>query len=201
MPCAAQRQGCQAQGRHGQGRDLDALRRQGQAGGRGDGALDAQGGQLHIEAKRLETAGATLKGGKVKLDVDDVKLTACTRASSYENIELDAAGQPFRHPCRRRRKLTSRRARTITVRASQPARWKERCRTRRSRAVRSRPRIRTCPWRATRASKAAADFAHTEHEKDVRQPSLGAKVGAGGYEAGFSLGSESGLEAHAGAAV
>ncbi|ETG99572.1 adhesin FhaS, partial [Bordetella pertussis 2250905] len=39
----------------------------GRLAARGDGALDAQGGQLHIEAKRLETAGARLKGGKVKL--------------------------------------------------------------------------------------------------------------------------------------
>ncbi|PCL51255.1 adhesin, partial [Bordetella pertussis] len=68
----------------------------GRLAARGDGALDAQGGQLHIEAKRLETAGATLKGGKVKLDVDDVKLGGVYEAaSSYENRSSTPLGSLF----------------------------------------------------------------------------------------------------------
>ncbi|WP_050865524.1 filamentous hemagglutinin N-terminal domain-containing protein, partial [Bordetella pertussis] len=68
----------------------------GRLAARGDGALDAQGGQLHIEAKRLETAGATLKGGKVKLDVDDVKLGGVYEAgSSYENKSSTPLGSLF----------------------------------------------------------------------------------------------------------
>ncbi|MGY0776232.1 two-partner secretion domain-containing protein, partial [Bordetella bronchiseptica] len=68
----------------------------GRLAARGDGALDAQGGQLHIEAKRLETAGATLKGGKVKLDVDDVKLSGVYEAaSSYENTSSTPLGSLF----------------------------------------------------------------------------------------------------------
>ncbi|MFJ0666697.1 filamentous hemagglutinin, partial [Bordetella bronchiseptica] len=68
----------------------------GRLAARGDGALDAQGGQLHIEAKRLETAGATLKGSKVKLDVDDVKLGGVYEAgSSYENKSSTPLGSLF----------------------------------------------------------------------------------------------------------
>ncbi|CCN01949.1 filamentous hemagglutinin/adhesin [Bordetella bronchiseptica Bbr77] len=163
-----------------------------------DGALDAQGGQLHIEAKRLETAGATLKGSKVKLDVDDVKLGGVYEAgSSYENKSSTPLGSLFAI-------LSS------TTETSQSARANHYGTRIEAGTLEGKMQNLEIEGGSVDAAhtdlsvardarfKAAADFAHAEHEKDVRQLILGAKVGAGGYEAGFSLGSESGLEAHAG---
>ncbi|CFL99192.1 Uncharacterised protein [Bordetella pertussis] len=78
---------------------------------------------------------------------------ACTRRRPATRTGARRRWAACSPSCRRRRKPASRRARTITVRASKPARWKERCRTWRSKAVRSMPRIRTCPWPATRGSR------------------------------------------------
>ncbi|CPK96404.1 adhesin [Bordetella pertussis] len=104
----------------------------GRLAARGDGALDAQGGQLHIEAKRLETAGATLKGGKVKLDVDDVKLGGVYEAaSSYENRSSTPLGSLFAI-------LSS------TTETSQSARANH---------YGTRIEAGTCPWPATRGSR------------------------------------------------
>ncbi|KCV54748.1 filamentous hemagglutinin/adhesin [Bordetella bronchiseptica] len=170
----------------------------GRLAARGDGALDAQGGQLHIEAKRLETAGATLKGSKVKLDVDDVKLGGVYEAgSSYENKSSTPLGSLFAI-------LSS------TTETSQSARANHYGTRIEAGTLEGKMQNLEIEGGSVDAAhtdlsvardarfKAAADFAHAEHEKDVRQLILGAKVGAGGYEAGFSLGSESGLEAHAG---
>ncbi|WP_050867126.1 hemagglutinin repeat-containing protein, partial [Bordetella pertussis] len=170
----------------------------GRLAARGDGALDAQGGQLHIEAKRLETAGATLKGGKVKLDVDDVKLGGVYEAgSSYENKSSTPLGSLFAI-------LSST---TETNQSAHANHYGTRIEAGTLEGKMQNLEIEGGSVDAAHTDlsvardarfKAAADFAHAEHEKDVRQLSLGAKVGAGGYEAGFSLGSESGLEAHAG---
>ncbi|CFO14265.1 adhesin [Bordetella pertussis] len=170
----------------------------GRLAARGDGALDAQGGQLHIEAKRLETAGATLKGGKVKLDVDDVKLGGVYEAaSSYENRSSTPLGSLFAI-------LSST---TETNQSAHANHYGTRIEAGTLEGKMQNLEIEGGSVDAAHTDlsvardarfKAAADFAHAEHEKDVRQLSLGAKVGAGGYEAGFSLGSESGLEAHAG---
>ncbi|WP_057110961.1 hemagglutinin repeat-containing protein, partial [Bordetella pertussis] len=170
----------------------------GRLAARGDGALDAQGGQLHIEAKRLETAGATLKGGKVKLDVDDVKLGGVYEAgSSYENKSSTPLGSLFAI-------LSST---TETNQSAHANHYGTRIEAGTLEGKMQNLEIEGGSVDAAHTNlsvardarfKAAADFAHAEHEKDVRQLSLGAKVGAGGYEAGFSLGSESGLEAHAG---
>ncbi|QGB61347.1 filamentous hemagglutinin/adhesin [Bordetella parapertussis] len=170
----------------------------GRLAARGDGALDAQGGQLHIEAKRLETAGATLKGSKVKLDVDDVKLGGVYEAgSSYENKSSTPLGSLFAI-------LSS------TTETNQSARANHYGTRIEAGTLEGKMQNLEIEGGSVEAAhtdlsvardarfKAAADFAHAEHEKDVRQLSLDAKVGAGGYEAGFSLGSESGLEAHAG---
>ncbi|KDS77997.1 filamentous hemagglutinin/adhesin [Bordetella bronchiseptica KM22] len=170
----------------------------GRLAARGDGALDAQGGQLHIEAKRLETAGATLKGSKVKLDVDDVKLGGVYEAgSSYENKSSTPLGSLFAILSSTTETNQSARANHYGTRiAAGTLEGKMQNLEIEGGSVEA---AHTDLSVARDASfKAAADFAHTEHEKDVRQLSLGAKVGAGGYEAGFSLGSESGLEAHAG---
>ncbi|AOB26674.1 hemagglutinin repeat-containing protein [Bordetella bronchiseptica] len=170
----------------------------GRLAARGDGALDAQGGKLHIEAKRLETAGATLKGGKVKLDVDEVKLGGVYEAgSSYEHKSSTPLGSLFAI-------LSS------TTETSQSARANHYGTRIEAGALEGKMRNLEIEGGSVAAAhtdvsvagdatfKAAADLAHAEHEKDVRQLSLSAKVGAGGYEAGFSLGSESGPEAHAG---
>jgi len=170
----------------------------GRLAARGDGALDAQGGKLHIEAKRLETAGATLSGGKVKLDVDEVKLGGVYEAgSSYEHKSSTPLGSLFAI-------LSS------TTETSQSARANHYGTRIEAGALEGKMRNLEIEGGSVAAAhtdvsvagdatfKAAADFAHAEHEKDVRQLSLSAKVGAGGYEAGFSLGSESGPEAHAG---
>ncbi|ETH63679.1 adhesin FhaS [Bordetella pertussis I176] len=170
----------------------------GRLAARGDGALDAQGGQLHIEAKRLETAGATLKGGKVKLDVDDVKLGGVYEAgSSYENKSSTPLGSLFAI-------LSS------TTETSQSARANHYGTRIEAGTLEGKMQNLEIEGGSVDAAhtdlsvardarfKAAADFAHAEHEKDVRQLFLGGKVGAGGYEAGFSLGSESGVSSHAG---
>ncbi|CAM3587036.1 hemagglutinin repeat-containing protein [Bordetella pertussis] len=170
----------------------------GRLAARGDGALDAQGGQLHIEAKRLETAGATLKGGKVKLDVDDVKLGGVYEAaSSYENRSSTPLGSLFAI-------LSS------TTETSQSARANHYGTRIEAGTLEGKMQNLEIEGGSVDAAhtnlsvardarfKAAADFAHAEHEKDVRQLFLGGKVGAGGYEAGFSLGSESGVSSHAG---
>ncbi|WP_227316628.1 two-partner secretion domain-containing protein, partial [Bordetella pertussis] len=170
----------------------------GRLAARGDGALDAQGGQLHIEAKRLETAGATLKGGKVKLDVDDVKLGGVYEAaSSYENRSSTPLGSLFAI-------LSS------TTETSQSARANHYGTRIEAGTLEGKMQNLEIEGGSVDAAhtnlsvardarfKAAADFAHAEHEKEVRQLFLGGKVGAGGYEAGFSLGSESGVSSHAG---
>ncbi|WP_033471506.1 hemagglutinin repeat-containing protein [Bordetella bronchiseptica] len=170
----------------------------GRLAARGDGALDAQGGQLHIEAKRLETAGATLKGGKVKLDVDDVKLGGVYEAaSSYENRSSTPLGSLFAI-------LSS------TTETSQSARANHYGTRIEAGTLEGKMQNLEIEGGSVDAAhtdlsvardarfKAAADFAHAEHEKEVRQLFLGGKVGAGGYEAGFSLGSESGVGSHAG---
>ncbi|AZW31423.1 adhesin [Bordetella bronchiseptica] len=170
----------------------------GRLAARGDGALDAQGGQLHIEAKRLETAGATLKGGKVKLDVDDVKLGGVYEAgSSYENKSSTPLGSLFAI-------LSS------TTETSQSARANHYGTRIEAGTLEGKMQNLEIEGGSVDAAhtnlsvvrdarfKAAADFAHAEHEKEVRQLFLGGKVGAGGYEAGFSLGSESGVGSHAG---
>ncbi|MFJ0394631.1 hemagglutinin repeat-containing protein [Bordetella bronchiseptica] len=170
----------------------------GRLAARGDGALDAQGGQLHIEAKRLQTAGATLKGGKVKLDVDDVKLGGVYEAaSSYENRSSTPLGSLFAI-------LSS------TTETSQSARANHYGTRIEAGTLEGKMQNLEIEGGSVDAAhtnlsvardarfKAAADFAHAEHEKEVRQLFLGGKVGAGGYEAGFSLGSESGVGSHAG---
>ncbi|KAK72914.1 hemagglutinin repeat-containing protein, partial [Bordetella bronchiseptica] len=170
----------------------------GRLAARGDGALDAQGGQLHIEAKRLETAGATLKGSKVKLDVDDVKLGGVYEAgSSYENRSSTPLGSLFAI-------LSS------TTETSQSARANHYGTRIEAGTLEGKMQNLEIEGGSVDAAhtnlsvardarfKAAADFAHAEHEKEVRQLFLGGKVGAGGYEAGFSLGSESGVGSHAG---
>ncbi|CCN02262.1 adhesin [Bordetella bronchiseptica Bbr77] len=170
----------------------------GRLAARGDGALDAQGGQLHIEAKRLETAGATLKGSKVKLDVDDVKLGGVYEAgSSYENKSSTPLGSLFAI-------LSS------TTETSQSARANHYGTRIEAGTLEGKMQNLEIEGGSVDAAhtdlsvardarfKAAADFAHAEHEKEVRQLFLGGKVGAGGYEAGFSLGSESGVGSHAG---
>ncbi|CCJ59542.1 adhesin [Bordetella bronchiseptica MO149] len=170
----------------------------GRLAARGDGALDAQGGQLHIEAKRLETAGATLKGGKVKLDVDDVKLGGVYEAaSSYENKSSTPLGSLFAI-------LSS------TTETNQSARANHYGTRVEAGTLEGKMQNLEIEGGSVDAAhtdlsvardarfKAAADFAHAEHEKEVRQLFLGGKVGAGGYEAGFSLGSESGVGSHAG---
>ncbi|ETH49805.1 adhesin FhaS [Bordetella pertussis H973] len=163
-----------------------------------DGALDAQGGQLHIEAKRLETAGATLKGGKVKLDVDDVKLGGVYEAgSSYENKSSTPLGSLFAI-------LSST---TETSQSAHANHYGTRIEAGTLEGKMQNLEIEGGSVDAAHTNlsvardarfKAAADFAHAEHEKEVRQLFLGGKVGAGGYEAGFSLGSESGVSSHAG---
>ncbi|AQF23523.1 adhesin [Bordetella pertussis] len=170
----------------------------GRLAARGDGALDAQGGQLHIEAKRLETAGATLKGGKVKLDVDDVKLGGVYEAaSSYENRSSTPLGSLFAI-------LSSTTETSQSVRANH---YGTRIEAGTLEGKMQNLEIEGGSVDAAHTNlsvardarfKAAADFAHAEHEKEVRQLFLGGKVGAGGYEAGFSLGSESGVSSHAG---
>ncbi|ETH69758.1 adhesin FhaS [Bordetella pertussis STO1-CHLA-0011] len=170
----------------------------GRLAARGDGALDAQGGQLHIEAKRLETAGATLKGGKVKLDVDDVKLGGVYEAgSSYENKSSTPLGSLFAI-------LSST---TETNQSARANHYGTRIEAGTLEGKMQNLEIEGGSVDAAHTNlsvardarfKAAADFAHAEHEKEVRQLFLGGKVGAGGYEAGFSLGSESGVSSHAG---
>ncbi|MEK0114482.1 hemagglutinin repeat-containing protein, partial [Bordetella pertussis] len=170
----------------------------GRLAARGDGALDAQGGQLHIEAKRLETAGATLKGGKVKLDVDDVKLGGVYEAgSSYENKSSTPLGSLFAI-------LSST---TETNQSAHANHYGTRIEAGTLEGKMQNLEIEGGSVDAAHTDlsvardarfKAAADFAHAEHEKEVRQLFLGGKVGAGGYEAGFSLGSESGVSSHAG---
>ncbi|WP_033465247.1 hemagglutinin repeat-containing protein [Bordetella bronchiseptica] len=170
----------------------------GRLAARGDGALDAQGGQLHIEAKRLETAGATLKGGKVKLDVDDVKLGGVYEvASSYENRSSTPLGSLFAI-------LSST---TETNQSARANHYGTRIEAGTLEGKMQNLEIEGGSVDAAHTNlsvardarfKAVADFAHAEHEKEVRQLFLGGKVGAGGYEAGFSLGSESGVGSHAG---
>ncbi|OZI78675.1 two-partner secretion domain-containing protein [Bordetella genomosp. 6] len=170
----------------------------GRLAARGDGALDAQGGKLHIEAKRLETAGATLSGGKVKLDVDEVKLGGVYEAgSSYEHKSSTPLGSLFAI-------LSS------TTETSQSARANHYGTRIEAGALEGKMRNLEIEGGSVGAAhtdvsvagdatfKAAADLAHAEHEKDVRQLFLRGQVGAGGYEAGFSLGSESGASSHAG---
>ncbi|AOB27289.1 hemagglutinin repeat-containing protein [Bordetella bronchiseptica] len=170
----------------------------GRLAARGDGALDAQGGKLHIEAKRLETAGATLSGGKVKLDVDEVKLGGVYEAgSSYEHKSSTPLGSLFAI-------LSS------TTETSQSARANHYGTRIEAGALEGKMRNLEIEGGSVAVAhtdvsvagdatfKAAADFAHAEHEKDVRQLFLRGQVGAGGYEAGFSLGSESGASSHAG---
>ncbi|VTQ85298.1 two-partner secretion domain-containing protein [Bordetella bronchiseptica] len=170
----------------------------GRLAARGDGALDAQGGQLHIEAKRLETAGATLKGGKVKLDVDDVKLSGVYEAaSSYENTSSTPLGSLFAI-------LSS------TTQTNQSARANHYGTRIAAGTLEGKMQNLEIEGGSVEAAhtdlsvardarfKAAADFEHAEHEKDVRQLFVSGTVGAGGYQATGTLGSETGASSYAG---
>ncbi|WP_430622270.1 hemagglutinin repeat-containing protein [Bordetella bronchiseptica] len=170
----------------------------GRLAARGDGALDAQGGQLHIEAKRLETAGATLKGGKVKLDVDDVKLGGVYEAaSSYENKSSTPLGSLFAI-------LSS------TTQTNQSARANHYGTRIAAGTLEGKMQNLEIEGGSVEAAhtdlsvardarfKAAADFEHAEHEKDVRQLFVSGTVGAGGYQATGTLGSETGASSYAG---
>ncbi|BAO68876.1 adhesin [Bordetella bronchiseptica] len=170
----------------------------GRLAARGDGALDAQGGQLHIEAKRLETAGATLKGGKVKLDVDDVKLSGVYEAaSSYENKSSTPLGSLFAI-------LSS------TTQTNQSARANHYGTRIAAGTLEGKMQNLEIEGGSVEAAhtdlsvardarfKAAADFEHAEHEKDVRQLFVSGTVGAGGYQATGTLGSETGASSYAG---
>ncbi|AOB38482.1 filamentous hemagglutinin N-terminal domain-containing protein [Bordetella parapertussis] len=170
----------------------------GRLAARGDGALDAQGGQLHIEAKRLETAGATLKGGKVKLDVDDVKLGGVYEAaSSYENKRSTPLGSLFAI-------LSS------TTQTNQSARANHYGTRIEAGTLEGKMQNLEIEGGSVEAAhtdlsvardarfKAAADFEHAEHEKDVRQLFVSGTVGAGGYQATGTLGSETGASSYAG---
>ncbi|KDC56643.1 hemagglutinin repeat-containing protein, partial [Bordetella bronchiseptica] len=170
----------------------------GRLAARGDGALDAQGGQLHIEAKRLETAGATLKGSKVKLDVDDVKLGGVYEAgSSYENKSSTPLGSLFAI-------LSS------TTETNQSARANHYGTRIEAGTLEGKMQNLEIEGGSVEAAhtdlsvardarfKAAADFSHAEHEKDVRQLFVSGTVGAGGYQATGTLGSETGASSYAG---
>ena len=134
----------------------------GRLAARGDGALDAQGGQLHIEGQAPGDSRRDAQGrqGKVKLDVDDVKLSGVYEAaSSYENTSSTPLGSLFAILSSTTQTNQSARANHYGTRIAAGTLEGKMQNLEIEGGSGRGPRIRTCPWRATRTSKAAADFA------------------------------------------